>query len=171
MTLTLHLGVNEIPYVEAPRKPRRAAQVRPGKQKPRKPIKGEARGATVTTGDVGGYLESKYHLMETFFEVKEEEIGEICAKNMARIVDDLLAGLPVQNQDPFAASMSEVEAMFKDWITTGEAERVGIPGTPTKASIARRSLRFKKKVSQGPRPSVVDSSLFESSFRAWVVRR
>ena len=109
--------------------------------------------------------------METFFEVNEEKIGAICAKNMQLIVDDLLAGLPVQNQDPFAASMSEVEALFKDWVTTGEAERVGIPGTPTKASIQRRSLRFKKKVSPGPRPSFVATSLFEGSFRAWMERR
>jgi hypothetical protein len=170
MSLILHLGVDDIPYVEAPSGPRRMAKSRPGKQKKR-PSRSVARGSEQTTGEVASILEAKYNLMRTFFETQEEAIAEVFAQSMANSLDQLLASPGAIAVDPFGSAMSKVEAMFKHWLSSGEAERVGIPGTPTKAALKRRSLRFKSKKADGPRPSFIDTALFEGSFRSWVEQR
>ncbi len=70
MTLTLHLGVIDIPYSDASYtaapKGRKIGRARRGKITAPPPQSNHK-----TTGDVAEILEAKYHIMETFFAKRE----------------------------------------------------------------------------------------------------
>lgn len=143
MPTILHLGVIDLPYAHDPE----------GK----------------TTGDVAEILERKYGVMETFFEAYEEPINNEIHKGYEEALESMLMGAPAQDFETILnAGTSGVERLFHEFIETGEAERRSIPGTPTKASLRRRSLRFKAKKATKPRPSFYDTGLYEGSFKARV---
>lgn len=166
MGLTLHLGVIELPYVEAPTPQTRLPKARKGKQRPRKPPVAKAGGQT--TGDVADILERKYHVMETFYEVHEEEIADDFAQAMAGALEDLLVGAPPSAQ-PYAAAESALQARFKTFLESKEMDELAVDGVPTKASL--RGVNHRLKIKRGgPRPSFIDTGLYESSFVAWIER-
>lgn len=110
-------------------------------------------------------LENKYHVMETFYEHHEEEIAESFAEAMAGQIENLVMGAPPQ-ANPLAAVDDAVEAAFHKFLESKEMDELGVTGVPTKASLRGVSHRFKLK--RGPvRPSFIDTSLYESSFKAW----
>lgn len=151
---TLHLGVQDLPYAYS--EVRVFARRRP------------ARVQSTTTGDVAEILESKYHLMETFYEMHQADIARSVENALGGALENMLIGAPPPD-DPFAAASGDIKTMFSEFLLTGEAERVGIPGTPTKAAQAGVSHRFKHPYAQrAARPSFVDTGLLESSFTAWV---
>ena len=78
----LHLGVVEIPYNQA-RGPR-----------------AKRSNSTVTTGDVAGWLEDEYHVMEVFANVHGADIGDDLAKSMAGALENLMMGAPLGNNVP-----------------------------------------------------------------------
>jgi hypothetical protein len=158
MSLTLHLGVLVQPYRAAPNKPRRGAG---------------ARMSALTTADVAGFLEQNYKLMETFYRVHEQDIAGALERSLEGSLESLLIGRI--RVDPWGAATQKIETMFRDFIATKEAERVGIPGTPTKASggtpdrvggVNHRLLHPYSK--RNPRrPSFKDSGLYLASFKCW----
>lgn len=157
MTLTLHLGVLDLPYVQAP-SPRQ-----------KNPTAG-----TVTTGDVAEWLEGDYKIMETFMVQHGQEVADDLAQSVQGAMENMMMGLSVQN-DVFASGTSKIEDRFKKFILTGEMDRLGIPGVPTqaakdRASGKRRSARMKKRRRGGnTKPvSFYDTGLYESSFKAWI---
>ena len=148
MTLTLHLGVYDVPYVEeesATASRKRIAAARKGKQKPR----GTKAPGTVTTADVADILEAHYALFTVYFETHETQIAEWFAESMSNTIDSLIAGAP-PTIDPY-----------------GEAETRGIPGVPTKAALQGVNHRLKRKRGER-RPSFRDTGLMESAFVAWI---
>lgn len=160
---TLHLGVIELPYTEPNPKPKRMAKARPGKQKPRKQRK--AAPENQTTYDVAVILEGKYHVMETYFDLHEQEIGDAFAESMAGALESLVMGAPPA-RNPLASAEAAVEAGFKHFLETKEMDDTSTPGVPTKASLRGVNHRLKRK--RGPsRPSFIDTGLYESSFKAW----
>ena len=78
--MLLHLGVVEIPYTNGiSEKVRRvAARASKGGNRASTEIEKMTFPAAnqQTTGDVAGYLENKYHIMELFFEENRDFIGE-----------------------------------------------------------------------------------------------
>lgn len=151
---SLHLGVIELPYVEAP-----PAPTKRGKAKPRT-------AGTLTTGDVASFLEAKYHVMEIFYEQHQDEIGADIAESLAGTLESTLMGAPLA-ADPFAQAAEDIGKKFKTFLEKKEMDSLGYPGVPTKASLEGVSPRFKS--GKGPvRPSFVSSALYESSFKAWV---
>lgn len=159
MTLTLHLGVVDIPYAYD--------QQQVGKNG--KPLK-RAKKVTLstTTGDVAEILEAKYHLIEVFYEEHEDDIAKAFEESLAATFENVLLGVPPPN-DPFAAANNKIEAMFKTFLSSQEVERIGIPGTPTKAALAGVSHRFAHPYAKrAPRPSFIDTGLYEASFSAWM---
>jgi len=149
VSLTLHLGVDVQPYVEAPSE---------GQKK--------ATASTVTTGDVAEFLEAKYHVMEIFFEAHSEEIGEFITDSLAGTIEDLVTGAS-PDQDPFGEVGEKIKSLFTKFIDSKEMDKLGYPGVPTAASIKGVRSRFKKRLDPG-RPSFQDSSLYEDSFMAWI---
>jgi len=152
----LHLGVSDIPYVTKPTP--RQNKVTPG---------------TVTTGDVAGWLEDKYHVIEIFAQEHAQDMARDFENSIAGAMEGLLMGGP-SNLDPFGAATSKIEERMKDFITNDELAKLGYPGVPTKAALDRasgkkRSSRKKSaRKSNAPAVSFYDTGLYQSSMKAWV---
>lgn len=160
--MILHLGVIDLPY-SAP----------PGGGKRKKVAAG-----TQTTGDVAGWLEDKYHVMEVFYESHGAEIAEDLENSLAGAMENLLLGAPVKlSGQAFASAESKIAERFKTFLSSQEIETLGIPGVPTQAALDGVSHRFKnprfrmargKKVKRDPRPSFIDTGLYQSSSIVWI---
>lgn len=147
---TLHLGVIDIPYSQAPN---------PRQRRPR---------SNVTTGDVAGWLEDRYHVMELFFEEHASDVvAPALEKSVAGAITSLMSGAPV-TIDPFGSATSKIEDAFKQFLSTGEAERLGIPGVPTQAALRGVNHRMARPYARrASRPSFIDTGLYQSTFKAW----
>ena len=155
MTLKIHFGVTELPYSHTDN----IGTTKKGKNK--------GRLYASTTGDVATILENKYHILEVFWNVHLDDITKALEDGIEGAFESIMMGAP-PSPDPFAEGTSKVEELFARFLSGGEMEHLGIPGVPTKASMNRRSLRFQKKRNPaGPRPSFIDTGLYESSFRCW----
>lgn len=141
---TLHLGVEEKPYRSRDKKNR-----------------------ALTTFDVAKILEAKYGIMATYYRVHGQEIADAITNSLAGAIESLAMGQAV---DPWNSGMGKVEERFRLFITSLEAERGGIPGTPTKAALAGVNHRLKHPYAKDNprRPSFWDTGIYTLSFRAWV---
>ena len=149
--MILHLGVIDVPYAQAPPGGRRRKKVATGTQ---------------TTGDVAGWLENRYHVIEHFFELHQEDIAGDLEGSLSGALESLLIGAPA-SLDAFGAATSEIENRFKKFLTDREIETIGYPGVPTKA--AQKGVNRRLKTKKGPpRPSFVDTGLFMASFKSWI---
>lgn len=156
--MKLVFGVIDAPYQNAPSKRQR-----------------KARAGTVTTGDVAGWLENKYHVMESFWELHKDEVVGDLENAIVGAFESVVMGAP-PSLDPFGSGTSKVEDRFKQFLSTGEMDRLGYPGVPTQAAIdrasgKRRSARFKRrrgKPSGGAPVSFIDTGLFQTSSKVWI---
>lgn len=156
--MKLHFGVIEQPYQD----PNIARTYHAAMKK----ALGEGYGPVETTGDVAELLEAKYHPMEHFFQIHGQHVADAMADAMAGSLESVLMGAP-KTHDPFGTAMSRTEERFKAMLSNKELETLGYPGVPTKAALQGRSKRHKR--SKGPpRPSFIDSGLYQASFKAWV---
>jgi len=117
-----------------------------------------------TTGYVAAILEEKYRIMQTFFDRYGKDIVDLMTKDLAAGLENLMAGAPLPH-DPFAESMSQVHNLFVAFLDNQEMN--GISGVPTRRALMGISKRFKNKKGD-PRPSFIDTGMFQSSMRAWV---
>ena len=139
-----------------------------------------------TTGSVGTQLEENYGLFSAFYKHEEDEIIKLIEEDVDLAINSLISGngLP---KSVFGDSTSEIDHLFKTFLSTQEAERVLAPGVnglpvPTKAALEGKSLRLKggrklRKVKKGQeyetvygsrRPSFIDSGVLEASFKSWI---
>lgn len=155
--MKLVFGVVDVPYQNA--RSKRQRKVRAG---------------TVTTGDVAGWLENKYHVMESFWELHKDEIVGDLENAIVGSFESLMMGAP-PSLDPFGSGTSKAEDRFKQFLSTGEMDHLGI-GLPTQAALdrasgKRRSARFKKrrgKPSGGAPVSFIDTGLYQTSAKVWI---
>lgn len=142
MTLTLHLGVNEVPYADK---------------------------AGTTTGDVAEILEAKYHPMELFFEIHQRDVVAALEDGLVGAFENMLMGAPV-SQNPFGEGEAKIEQDFKTFLDMGEMEALGYPGVPTEAALKGVNHRLKHPYAKANsrRPSLVDTGAYQQNFRAWV---
>lgn len=137
---TLHLGVMDVPY-------------------------GKAHGSK-STGDVAEILEGKYALFSKFVEMHAPVIEHVIANSLHGTIETALMGGPTGSA--FATATSEIEELFKDALTMQSYDH-RIPGVPTGA--AQRGVSHRKKhpyaSTNPPRPSFIDTGLFQQSFKAW----
>lgn len=161
MTLTLHLGVVDIPYsVEAPRR------VRVKFRKGQKPVASTApaQGAQ-TTGDVAEWLEDRYHIMGFFFENHEKEVVEAIEEGLADVLESLMHGAP-STIDPFGAGTQDIGTAFKHFLDSNEMAGA-VPGVPTQA--AQDGVNHRLKIKRGaPRTSFIDTGTYQNAFLAWI---
>jgi hypothetical protein len=153
--MILHLGVGDVPYNQAPS---------PRQKKPR--------AGTVTTGDVAGWLENRYHVMEIFYLENQAFVAAALEDGLQGALESLLQGASPRH-DPFGSGTSKIEDRFKQFLSLGEIDKLGIPGVPTQAAKDRasgkvRSPRFKNKRATGAAVSFIASGLYQTSFKAWV---
>lgn len=149
--MKLHLGVIDIPYRE----------FKAGKAK-----KGSG---GKTTGDVAEILESKYHIMESFYELHKREISRDMMASLQGAMESMMGGGPVAS-DPFIASMGKIETRFKRFLSDREMERIGYPGVPTAAALAGVNHRLKHPFAKANprRPSFIDTGQYSAAMKAWV---
>lgn len=114
----------------------------------------------VTTGDVANWLENKYGIMNAYVGMNKKFIG-------MEVMQEILG---VKNRQP-QHDMSAIAKSLKQAISMQAFNGV-LPGVPTKASRMGVSSRFKSgkrrgksKVSGVPRPSFIDSGIYQDSIR------
>jgi hypothetical protein len=158
----IKLGVVDIPYVENETKQALSNRVKAGKKNPHSRPPGTA----ISTGDVAEILEAKYGIMKRFFKAKEKEIRARLEEDIRDALETLMAtGHELKN--PFGDTEAKIKELFSDFLSLREIERLGIPGVPTKAAQRGVNHRMKRPyVKRGPRPSFIDTGLFEASFAA-----
>lgn len=142
---TLNLGVTVLPYRSTTKKVR-----------------------SLTTADVAHFLEAKYSVMEVFYLAYEQSIAHDISESMKGAMEAMIMGAPAI--DPFGAAMSNLQSRFKTFISSMEAERSGIAGTPTKAALRGVNHRLKHPYARSNprRPSFRDTGTYMNSFISWV---
>jgi hypothetical protein len=155
----LHLGVVDYPYTYTTL----GDKTKSGRAKQRRKKAGVR---SVSTGDVAGFLERKYGIMQVFFDTKQEQIAKEMEESLAGALEDLLMGAPA-TRNPMEAASSKIETMMKEFISSGEVERVGIAGTPTEASLLRKAGRRRRYGTRGL-TSFIDTGQYENAMRAWI---
>jgi hypothetical protein len=121
----------------------------------------------LTTGDVATFLEHRYGVMGAFVRVHEKDIASAVESSLEGALESLLMK---QYVDPWARGMSKIGQEFRDFISSREAERVGIPGTPTRAALMGVNHRLAHPYAKGNmrRPSFRDTGMYTNSARAWI---
>jgi hypothetical protein len=109
--VNLVFGVVDIPYVDVDHPaPKKVGKARKGKaNKPKKVPKQH----NVTTGDVAGYLEKKYHIMRIFSEDFHEVIvNELCIALQGAIVNMSLGAPIVDDLSPYEDALEIIKQRF-----------------------------------------------------------
>lgn len=144
----------------------KAAKAKKGKAKKRKKARSKKTRPVVTTGMVAEILEDKYQVMETFYNFHEKEIISELEEGLTGAIESMLMGSPVVGR-AFDTGCSEIEKMFNTFLDSKEMDNK-VDGVPTQASLLGISHRFKLKRGP-PRPSFIDTGLYQNSFKCWVV--
>ena len=138
--MKIHLGVIDIPYVDE---------------------------ASTTTGDVAEKLEEKYHVMEAYANYYAEDIAADLGNAAAIAIEGIIEKKEELATGAWKAFSQNTATRFKKFLTTGKAGQIGIGGTPTVASLTKRSSRMKR--SGKPRgPSFVDTGLYRRTMTVWI---
>jgi len=162
--MELVFGVISIPYGQSPehkKAPKAGSHGSPlGKTSEVLPAK------FVTTAEVADILEEHYHIMEKFYERREDAIMESLHDALGKAIRSMMMGGP-EVENPFLGALDGIEHEFKEFLDTEEMASTGTPGVPTKAAL--RGVNNRLKISSGPRrPSFIDTSLYQQSFKAWI---
>ena len=114
-----------------------------------------------TTGEVAQYLEDKFGVMQTFFDMNSGYIADRIENSLAGSIETLvMKGSP--QEDIFASGMSDVEHRFREYITMQEH---GIQ-LKSEAQGSRFKMQYKKV--KAKKIAFVDTGLYRRSFKAWV---
>lgn len=161
MTITIRLGVVDIPYSDVRETPaQQRKRVKAGRKAP------AAAPGAMTTGDVAEILEAKYHVMEIFAEETKVDIAKALETSLAGAMEAVLQGAG-NGPPPYAEAESAIKARFDEFITLKEMDALGYPGVPTQASLDGVSHRFAHPYAKrGSRPSFVDTGLYLASMIA-----
>lgn len=128
-------------------------------------------GSTKTTGDVAEILESKYHVMQTFYDLRKGRIAQFFEEGMSHALQDLFNGVRVPN---YAYEIEQkVDHEFRSFLDRDEMQRLALAlgGAPISAAAAAGvSHRFKHPFARKnkARPAFVDTGLYWASFRSTV---
>lgn len=124
-------------------------------------------GAT-TTGEVATILEDRYHVMETFFELKKDQIAEILAEGMADSINSLINGRP-PDASPTYDPEQQIELLFRTFLDANEMQTLAAKfGMNLTAAAARGDNARKKSGKSNARPTFIDTGTYRAAFRAWV---
>jgi hypothetical protein len=152
--MILHFGVVDLPYAHTP--------------PPQGRRKKKAAAGTQTTGDVAEILEAEYHVMEHFWNLHSADVIHDLEGSLQGALHSVLMGSPVP-PSAFASAESAIEDRFKRFLSDKEMDALGFPGIPTQAALRGVSKRHKRsRARRGPRPSFIDTGLYQASFKAWV---
>ena len=152
----LHMGVLDIPY---------------------------AKRGGVTTFQIATWLEEKYHIMETFYNLHQNDVVLASIENSLKgALENLALGGPL-NDNMYQSAGDKITSSFKLFLSASEIESQGIPGVPTQAALDGVNHRMKnpygkwvkrgkkKKFVRNPRrPSFIDTGTYQSTSISWVTK-
>lgn len=126
-------------------------------------------GSMTTTGDVAEILEEKYHVMRSFLELHEADIAEDLVNAAAGAIESIAQGKRVPKLD-LKPAMDKVSERFRDFLDSGEMQRLMPPTQQIAAAAAGVNHRKKTPTAQAnkPRQAFIDTGLYQASFRSWV---
>lgn len=139
---TLHLGVLDVPYQTG-----RNAK---------------------STGDVAEILETKYGIIQAFWRAHGQDYVDDLVMGSVQAMEAAVSGRAMTS-DP-RTTLGEIGHGFRQFISSREAERVGLRNVPTEAALRGISHRRRHPYARrNPRrPSFRDTGLYMASFRAWM---
>lgn len=106
----------------------------------------------LTTGDLAEILEAKYDLFRGFVEDNLDKIADQMADALDGALNNMLNGAAVP-ENPYAEAMEWVGARFREFINSGEVERLGLIGVPTEAAL--KGVNHRLKIKRGGATAVV----------------
>ena len=134
--MKIHLGVIDVPYTAE----------------------------SVTTGDVAGFLETKYGVMQRFWDKHAQSNTDDIANGLAGAIEGMMMGAPPG--DPYADGMESIGQRFRVFLRDEEIVGTGAPGVPTQAALDGVNHRLKRRKGRR-RPSFIDTGLYFATFKAW----
>ena len=118
-----------------------------------------------TTHEVAEFLEQQYGVMEAYAQSHNQTLTNCIANGFFNVLEEVVSGKMQSN--PFETGLEEIREDFQRFLTSYEAERVNIPGTPTLDAL--RGVIRRYNVYEGPRrPSFVATGLYKESFAAQI---
>jgi hypothetical protein len=129
----------------------------------------QAYGEGKTTTDVAADLEARYKIVETFWETEEDNFVEVIEEAFADDIENVMQ----MGQVPKTGGISDketdkIEKKFMQNLQSRKYDGV-LPGVPTTA--AQRGVSHLHRhpyAKRAPRPSFIDTGMYQRSFRAWV---
>lgn len=128
---------------------------------------GNAKAAVDTVG-VARILEEEYGVMQTFVDLHIKDISNSLTQAIADSIDDQMMGIP-SSSDVYQEAMEEIQSAFRLFLDNEEYPAQGNPQVPTQAALDGVNHRLKHPYASDnlPRPSFIDTGLYQASFRAW----
>jgi hypothetical protein len=129
----------------------------------------QAYGQGKTTSEVAADLEARYKIVETFWEMEEDNFVEVIEEAFADDIEDVMQ----MGQVPKTGGISDretdkIEKKFMQNLQSHKYDGV-ISGVPTTAAQRGVSHLYQKPYAKrAPRPSFIDTGMYQRSFRAWV---
>lgn len=125
-----------------------------------------------TTFNVAKILEKRYHVMQTFFDLRKGQIAEALADDMAGRLEDLFAGGKSKTRKGYRAEQ-KIETQFRAFIYSNQMQRIALAltGAPiSAAAVSGVNKRKKHPYAQKnrARPAFVDTTTYVTSFRAQI---
>ncbi len=135
---------------------------------------------STTTGDVAEYIEDEFHVMRTFLEMYEDQIGEWLVDAISGDIESIAQGRPVTiasklldtnlaGQPISGTSINgKIEDAFRNYLDLREWKRAsGVAVAAADAGVNHRKKRA--YVNTNPaRAEFVDTGLYQAAFRAWI---
>jgi hypothetical protein len=128
----------------------------------------QAYGQGKTTAEVAAELETKYGIVEKFYELEEDNIIEMVEEAFGEDIEEVMmmeqpskTGISVKETD-------KIEASFRAMLQREELHSRG--NVPTLAALRGVShLKRQPYAKSNPRrPSFIDTGMYQRSFAAWV---
>jgi hypothetical protein len=126
-----------------------------------------AYGQGKTTGVVAKDLEKRYGLMGAFWEMEQDYVMTLIEKSIGQSIEEMVASgerNPLISQDV----LDKIETRFKRNLSTRRYDGQ-LNGVPTLA--AQRGVSHLVRhpyAKRAPRPSFIDTGMYQASFKAWL---
>lgn len=129
----------------------------------------QAYGQGKTTREVAAELETKYKIVETFWELEEDNFIEVLEDAFAEDLEEVMQMSTTVKGPVLTKETEKIEAKFRRNLSNRRYDGI-IPGFPTTA--AQKGVSHLRKhpyaKSNPSRPSAIDTGMYMRSFRAWV---
>jgi hypothetical protein len=129
----------------------------------------QAYGQGKTTKEVAADLEARYKIIETFWDMEEDTFVEILEDKFSDVIEEVMKLGGQTGKIGFTSKETDkIEDKFRRALSSRRFDGV-IPGVPTTAAQRGVSHLLKQPYARRPpRPSFIDTGMYQRSFRAWV---